>query len=380
MDIQRTIYEELKSRVTPNKVVVLVGPRRVGKTHLLQKLIEEWKKTERILFVNGEERETQDAFSVQSSVGLKTAIGDHTLLIIDEAHYIPQVGLNLKIMVDQIPGIKIIVSGSASLWLAHDIGEPLVGRKTTIPLFPVSAKEYLAARDYVQYMGAREDHLIYGGYPQALAASDHTQKQHVLLDLIDSVLLKDILALERVKGAKPIRDLLTLVAYQIGQEVSLTELGRALNLNRGTVARYLDLLQQTYILVHIGGYSRNLRKEVTKNSRYYFYDNGVRNAVINNFNPINLRNDIGQLWENYIVMERLKKQGREPLYGNNYFWRTWDKKEVDWVEMRDGKLYGYEITWGKQKKSRSKVAWLASYPNEAEFEVINQENYLEFIT
>lgn len=379
MDIKRTIYHRLKKEVAPNKVVALVGPRRVGKTYLLTKLAKEWKRKESILYLTGEQRSVQDAFSVQTVEGLASAIGDHTLVVIDEAQYIPHVGLNLKIIVDQIPGIKVIVSGSSSLSLAHDIGEPLVGRKTTLQLYSISAAELLEATNAVEFRSMRDDLLIYGAYPQVITAAAHTKKQRFLLDLVDSVLLKDILMLEKVKGAKPIRDLLSLVAYQIGQEVSLSELASALNLNRGTVGRYLDLLEQSFVLVNVRGFSRNLRKEVTKNSRYYFYDSGVRNAVINNFNPLHLRNDIGQLWENYVVMERLKKQTYRNVYANNYFWRTWDKKEIDWVEERDGKLFGYEITWGKQKKSRSKTAWLSSYPKEAEFALVNRENYFEFI-
>lgn len=379
MDIKRTIYHQLKACIAPNNVVVLLGPRRVGKTHLLRKLAKEWKQKEAILYLTGEQRSVQDAFSVQSVEGLTAAIGDHTLLIIDEAQYIPQVGLNLKIIVDQVPGIKVIVSGSASLSLAHDIGEPLVGRKITLQLYPISASELIDATNALTFGSMRDDLLIYGAYPQSINERAHTKKQRFLLDLIDSVLLKDILMLEKVKGAKPIRDLLSLVAYQVGQEVSFTELASALNLNRGTVSRYLDLLEQSFVLVNIRGFSRNLRKEVTKNSRYYFYDTGVRNAVINNFNPLHLRNDVGQLWENYVVMERLKKQTYQNMYANNYFWRTWDKKEIDWVEMRDGKLFGYEITWGKKEKSRSKIAWLSAYPKEAEFAVVNRENYMEFI-
>lgn len=203
------------------------------------------------------------------------------------------------------------------------------------------------------------------------------KKVEYLSELVDSYLYRDILEIEDIRNPKKIRDLLTLLAFQIGREVSLNELANNLDLHADTVFRYLDLLEKSFVLVNVRGFSRNLRKEVSKTSRYYFYDNGVRNALINNFNPLSLRNDIGELWENYIVMERIKKQSYETIYSNNYFWRTYDQKEIDWVEERDGKIFGFEIKWGG-KIPKVPTLWKKTYPN-SEYEIINKDNYLKFI-
>ncbi|KKS79212.1 MAG: hypothetical protein UV54_C0039G0011, partial [Candidatus Beckwithbacteria bacterium GW2011_GWA2_43_10] len=242
---------------------------------------------------------------------LKNYLGETSLLIIDEAHKIPDIGLNLKIIVDQIKPIKIIATGSASFDLAQKVGEPLTGRKNTQLLYPVSTAEIINnfGSDYQRSM--LEDQLIFGGYPEVIVSRSTKQKSNYLKELLDSYLLRDTLAFGNVKQPKKIIDLLSLLAFQIGSEVSLTELAKSLELNRGTVERYLDLLEKSFVLINIRGFSRNLRKEVTKNSRYYFYDNGVRNVLINNFNSLKMRNDIGALWENYLVIERIKKQTRQ---------------------------------------------------------------------
>lgn len=377
MTIKRQAYNLVCKKLQKNKVILLYGPRRVGKTTLLEEIIDNLKNKEKIKFVNGEILIIQKDLSSQSIVKLKEFIGDASLLIIDEAQKIPNIGLNLKIIVDHIPGIKIIASGSASFALSQKVGEPLTGRKKTVYLYPVSAKELINTKDKMYYEEIRDSHIIFGGYPELFKLNTKEKKQEYLQELLDSYLLRDILEIERVKNPKKIRDLLALLAFQIGKEVSLSELSNNLDLHIDTIYRYLDLLEKSFIIVNIRGFSRNLRKEIIKTSRYYFYDNGVRNALINNFNPFNLRNDVGELWENFIVMERLKKQAYKPIFANNYFWRTYDQKEIDFVEERDGKLFGYEIKWGDKKYKEPKL-WKQTYEN-AEFKVINQKNYLEFI-
>lgn len=379
MDIQRQIFNRIKESLKPNKVVVVYGPRRVGKTYLLEKLANELKDKEIIKFDTGENKFTQDYLSSQSTERLKEYLGASTLLIIDEAQKIPNIGLNLKLIVDQIPNIKVLVSGSSPFDLSQQIGEPLTGRKTTLKLFPVSAKEIVEnfGLDYQESL--LPQNLIFGSFPEVLVSKEQAQKEKYLKELLDSYLLKDLLALEGVKKSKKFIDLLTLLAFQIGQEVSLSELGNNLDLHRNTVYKYLDLLEKAFVVINIRGFSRNLRKEVTKNSRYYFYDNGIRNALINNFNPLNLRNDVGMLWENYIVLERLKKQEYQDIFANNFFWRTYDQKEIDWVEMREGKLLGFEISY--QPKGVSKAVrdeWLKTYP-EGTLSLVDKENYLNFI-
>jgi len=377
MIIKRQAYNLIQEKLQKNKVILLYGPRRVGKTTLLKKIISNLKDKEKIKFVNGETAIIQGELSSQSILKLKEFIGNSSLLIVDEAQKVPNIGLNLKIIVDNIPDIKVIASGSASFALAQKVGEPLTGRKKTIHLYPVSAKELIDTEDLLFYQEMRDNCMIFGGYPELFQLKTKEKKQEYLGELIDSYLFRDILEIENVKNPKKIRDLLSLLAFQIGKEVSLTELANALDLHIDTVYRYLDLMEKSFIIINIKGFSRNLRKEITKTSRYYFYDNGVRNALINNFNSFNLRNDVGELWENFIVMERLKKQAYKPIYANNYFWRTYDQKEIDWVEEREGKLFGYEIKWNVKKYKEPKL-WRQTYKN-AEFKVINRDNYLEFI-
>lgn len=378
MILERDAYSLIKGKLRKGRVVVLYGPRRVGKTFLLETLNKEMAGKEKILFLNGESRVAQENLTIKSPEQIKRYIGDASLLILDEAQRVPEIGLNLKIIVDTMPELKVIASGSASFELAQKVGEPLTGRKTTIILYPVAAKEIIKTKNTDYYRSILDHNLVMGGYPELFSLSGEDDQFEYLHELVDSYLLKDILEIERVKSSKKLRDLLILIAFQIGKEVSLSELGSNLDLHKDTVGRYLDLLEKSFVILNIRGFSRNLRKEVTKNSRYYFYDNGIRNALVNNFNPLHLRDDVGMLWENYIVMERIKKQRYDGILSNNYFWRTYDRKEIDFIEERGGRLYGYEIKWGKKRLGIPKD-WLNTY-NNAEYTVIDKTNFLEFIT
>lgn len=377
MNIKREIFDKILLKLEKNKVVILYGPRRTGKTTIINELSEIIEKKEKVKKINGDLSIIQNEFSAQSLENFKNLIGDAKVLIIDEAQRIENIGLSLKIIVDNIKDIKIIATGSASLDLLQKVGEPLTGRKKTMHLFPISAKEIIDTKDIIYYKENLENFLIYGTYPELFNISSNDEKKEYLLELTDSYLFKDILELEQVKNSKKLRDLLTLIAFQIGKEVSLNELANSLDIHVATVSKYLDLLEKSFILINLRGFSRNLRKEVTKTSRYYFYDLGIRNAIINNFNPINLRDDIGGLWENYIIIERIKRQSYKPIHANNYFWRTYDKQEIDFIEERGGKLYGFEIKWG-DKMAKVPVAWKGQYKN-SEFEVINNKNFLDFI-
>lgn len=370
------IYDDLGKYLKKNKVLVLYGPRRVGKTTLLTNFLSKTKLKYRL--DNGDDSSIQEILSSQSFQLIKEYAHGYELIAIDEAQRIPNVGLGLKILVDQVPGIKIIVTGSASLDLSYKVGEPLVGRKLTYKLYPVSQKELVSENTPFDLRQKKEQFLIFGSYPEVLEAQSGSEKEKILTDIVNSYLLKDILELERVKGSKFLYNLLKLLALQIGNEVSLNELSTNLGIDRKTVERYLDLFEQAFIIYNLRGFSKNLRKEVTKKGKYYFLDNGVRNAIISNFNTLDKRADVGALWENFVVTERLKKQEYEPIYASNYFWRTWDKKEIDWIEMREGKLFGYEIKWGKETKSKAKKTWLETY-KEGEFGIVNQENYLDFV-
>lgn len=374
MYIPQIQLEHLKSLVIPGKVVVIHGPRRVGKTTLLKKYLEGEKN---YLFVTGEDIFVRDFLSSGSVDQLKDFIGTKELLVVDEAQYIPMIGLNLKLIVDHLPHVKVIATGSSTFDLAKQVGEPLTGRKYVLKMFPISQIELNHLENTAQVKAQLESRLIYGSYPEVITHRNDLDKQEYLHELVSSYLLKDILAFEGVKKSKKLIDLLILLAFQIGKEVSHSELGIQLSMSKATVEKYLDLLEQVFVLVNIRGFSRNLRKEVTKTSRYYFCDIGIRNMLINNFNPIKRRDDIGLIWENYLVMERIKKQQYKRIWSNNFFWRTYDQKELDWIEEREGKLFGYEFKWADTVVKAPKL-WLETYPD-ALFECINQDNYLKFI-
>lgn len=378
MFIPREHLKNLQKMVRPNKAVSIFGSRRVGKTTLIKEYLKTIEKDEKALFLTGDEIDTQKALSSQSIVKLKNFLGNINLLVIDEAQMIPNVGINLKLIVDHIEGIKVITTGSSSFDLNKKIGEPLTGRKTSLKLFPLAQMELNKTEKGTETISNLENRLIYGAYPQTIVAKSNDKRKELLNEIISSYLIKDILELENIRNSKKIRQLLELLAWQIGNEVSLSELGNQLDLSKNTVEKYLDLLEQVFVIVNVRGFSRNLRKEVTKTSKYYFLDNGIRNGLINSFNLLSLRDDVGRLWENYIITERIKKQEYRRIFSNNYFWRTYEKKEIDWIEEREGKLFGYEIKWG-DKKINAPRDWSQTYKN-SEFHIINKENYMGFIS
>lgn len=375
MTVKRYIEDQILQYCQLGKVIVIYGPRQVGKTTLLKQL--EGRIKNKIFSVSGEDRDVQKWLGSQSIAQLKIFVGDTETLIIDEAQHIPQIGLNLKIMVDNLPNLQIIASGSSSFELANQFGEPLVGRKWQFTLLPFAQLELSPSENIITTKNNLPLRLIYGSYPEVTTTSNLPNKKELLNSILDNHLFKDLLALENIRHSDKLFSLLKLLAFQIGQEVSLRELSVNLGLSVATVERYLDLLEKVFIIQRVGAFSRNLRKEIAKSSRYYFIDNGVRNSIISNFNDLDTRNDVGQLWENYLFMERLKKRLYQKIYANVYFRRTYDKKEIDLVEERDGILYGYEFKW-KETRAKAAKEWLATYSN-AKFLVINQENYLDFI-
>ena len=369
-------YEHLEKYLGSNKVLIIYGPRRVGKTVLLQNFLS--KTGLKYKLDSGDDLSIQELFNSQSIEKITRYAEGYQLIAIDEAQRVPNIGLGLKILVDNVPGVKVIVTGSASFELSNKIGEPLTGRNITLILYPMAQLELLHHFNKSELEAKKEEFLIFGSYPEVLNLPTEGKKTAYLKEIVNSYLLKDILALEQVKAPKLLLDLLRLLAFQVGSEVSLSELSSSLGIDVKTVARYLDLLEKGFVLLNIRGFSRNLRKEVNKKSKYYFWDNGVRNAVILNFNDLNMRDDVGKLWENFLAVERLKKQSYKKIFATNYFWRTWDQKEVDWVEERGGKLYGYEFKYAKGKIKMPKD-FLNAYQG-SKFQVISSDNYLEFIT
>lgn len=375
--IQRVVLKQLETKVLPNKVLLLLGARRVGKTELIKTYLENIPK-EDYLQLNGEDVQDANLLQERSVANYKRLLTNIKLLVIDEAQNIPEIGLILKLIVDSIDGIKVIATGSSVFDLSNTLGEPLVGRKNTIYLFPLAQMEFSATENFKETTENLEKRLLFGGYPELEQYEKWQEKSEYLFEIINSYLLKDILVFDGIKNADKIFALLRLIAFQVGKEVSLQELGTQLQLSKNTVEKYLDLLSKVFILFKVEGFSKNLRKEITKTSRWYFHDNGIRNGIINNFNRLENRTDVGDLWENYLVSERIKRQNYHKIVTNNYFWRTYDQQELDWLEEKAENLAGFEFKWNERKKTKIPTAFAKAYP-EATFEVINKQNYLDFI-
>ncbi len=377
MLIQRDLLPQIQSAITPGKAIILYGPRQVGKTTLVTQLVA--TTTLRYRLINADELVYREALASQSQQVLGDLLGNAQLLVIDEAQRVPGIGLNLKILVDSFPHAAVIATGSASFDLASQVAEPLTGRSLTFTLYPVSYGELRQTLGAFEARHQLDRWLIWGGYPAIATTEQAALRERLLGELVGAYLYRDILQLDGVRRAEKIVDLLRLLAFQIGQEVSLTELASSLAINRATVERYLDLLEKVFVIFKVRGFSRNLRKEVSKNPRYYFFDNGVRNTLIQNFNPLPLRNDIGQLWENFLMVERRKANEVVGRSANRYFWRTYDQKEIDYVEERGGVLYGFEFKWQGEMKPATRWEFLEAYPN-AVLETVTRENFEPFVT
>lgn len=369
-------YEPLDRHLAPNKVLVIFGPRRVGKTTMLQNYLKQTPLKYKL--DSGDNIRTQQILSSQDFGQILGYAEGYELLAIDEAQNIPNIGMGLKILVDQIPGIHIIVTGSSSFELAGQVGEPLTGRKLSFSLYPMAQSELLSVYNRFELKEKLADFLVLGMYPEVLLASTRNQRIEIISEIANAYLLKDILALDRIRNSRTLLDLLKLLAFQVGSEVAITELATQLGIDVKTVKRYLDLLEKSFVIYRVNGFSRNLRQEVTNKSKYYFLDNGIRNAVIAQFNGLDQRNDLGALWENFIFIERLKYRTYMPLFANVYFWRTYQQQEIDLVEEHSGKLFGYEFKWSAGRPVRAPSLWSETYPD-SEFLVVHPENYLEFV-
>jgi uncharacterized protein len=379
MKVKRILLPLLSQTVRIGKVTILYGPRQVGKTTLISDFLALPETTSLQRFINADELVYREALASQDRQRLGELLGENQLLAIDEAQRVPNIGINLKILVDSYPQAAFIATGSASFELANQISEPLTGRTLTYYLYPVS---YLEIRNTLGAFEAKsqlERWMIWGGYPAILVTEAVQLREKLLSELVGSYPYRDLLELEGLRRADKLVDLLRLLAFQIGNEVSLTELAANLALNRETVERYLDLLEKVFVIFKVRGFSRNLRKEISKTSRYYFYDNGVRNSLIQNFNPLQLRNDVGQLWENFLMVERRKAINYSGRTANSYFWRTYDQKEIDYIEESGGRLSGFEFKWKGEVRKAVRREFMETYPG-SEVMTITPENFEAFVT
>lgn len=378
MKIKRWLEDKILTQLDESsKGIVIYGPRQAGKTTLVNDILA--KKHWKTLILNGDRR--GNWWSVITSRELpkiKLMIEGYQALFVDEAQRIPEIGLSLKIILDEFPDLKVIVTGSSSLDLASRISEPLTGRIYTQRLYPISFAELEKMNTPFELQEGLEERMIYGSYPELFSLSDAQAKTEYLSNLTDNYLYKDLLEFGGIRNSNKIRDLLKLLAFQVGSQVSVSELANNLGLSRMAVDRYIDLLEKSYVIFRLGGFSRNLRKEVFKMNKIYFYDLGVRNTIIGNLNFLENRDDVGGIWENFLMIERIKRQEYTNKLYSRYFWRLSSGPEVDLIEEEAGKLAGFEFKY-THKRVRPPKSWLESYQNST-YQVIDRDNYLEFIT
>lgn len=375
------IRRELLSKVVDdlqvnNKGVVIYGARQVGKTTLVNEVLSSLGL--KTLYLNGDQQGYwYEALISRDLSKITLLVSGYQALFVDEAQRIPEIGLGLKIILDNFPHVKVIVTGSSSLDLASKISEPLTGRVYSHRLYPISQTELSKIQTPYEMKNNLEERLIFGSYPGLFSLPGLEAKGEYLRSLTDAYLYKDLLEFGDIRNSTKIRDLLKLLAFQIGSQVSLTELGKSLELHRTTVERYIDLLEKSFIIFRLHGFSRNLRKEVTKMDKIYFYDVGIRNAIIGNLNFINNRDDMGKIWENFLLAERIKKKDYQGALYSNYFWRLSSGAELDLVEEENGQLSGFEFKFSR-KLVNSPVSWKETYP-EADFTLVNRDNYNLFV-
>lgn len=375
MKIKRSLFLILRKEFsTTDKVVILYGARQTGKTTLSNDLLKSING--KILKVNADEEKYLDILSSRDLEKIKLLTGGYNVLFIDEAQRINNIGINLKIIHDGIPDLKLLVTGSSSFDLANQIREPLTGRTSTYKLFPISLKELNESHNVFELQNRLEEFMVYGMYPDLFNYNSYERKEKYLRELAGAYLYKDIFEISQIRNISKIRDLLRLLAFQIGSEVSINELANSLGLSQETVNSYIDLLEKSFIVFRLSGFSRNLRKEITKRDKIFFWDLGIRNTLIDNLSSLNKRNDIGALWENFIVAERMKYLAYNEIFTSSYFWRTYTGAELDYVEEHNGELFAYEIKYKKPKLKAPKT-WVDNYSSN--YKCITLDNFWEFV-
>ena len=372
--IERKLLQTIREHLGKGRALIIVGPRQVGKTTLLQTLTRQSDTP--ALFLNCDEPDIREQLADATSTELRQMIGDHRLVMVDEAQRVRNIGLTLKLITDNLVDVQLIVSGSSALELADEISEPLTGRKYEYGLFPLSFAELVANHGLMAEKRLLETRLLYGSYPEIVTHPADARAR--LVELSSGYLYKDIFNYQEVRRPELLQNLLRALSLQVGNQVSHHELGQTVGANAQTVQRYIDLLEKTMVVFRLGAFSRNLRNEIRKSSKIYFYDNGVRNAAIANFAALDMRTDAGALWENYLVSERMKANHYGGRWCNCYFWRTTSHQEMGYLEEADGLLSAWEFKWGRKTKVRPPASFAKAYPDHR-FEAINRENYAKFL-
>ena len=372
--IQRTILEQIKNSLFKGKTILLLGPRQSGKTTLLEMLSEEIN--EKVLLLDCDEPDIRKELTDASSTQLRQRTGNARVVMIDEAQRIKNIGITLKLFHDKIKDVQLIVTGSSALELTGETSEPLTGRKFEYFLFPISTEEMISDTDLTTEKRLLKSRLLYGMYPGVIIEPGNERK--ILNNLAGSYLYKDIFAFQDVRKPEIIESLIEALALQIGSEVSYNELAGLLGIDQLTVRRYIDLLEKVFILFRLRSFSRNVRNELKQSRKIYFYDNGIRNAVLSNFSDIDLRTDKGALWENFLVSERFKLLNNHQIFSNTYFWRTTQQQEIDYIEERDGRISAYEFKWNQNAKKKIPLTFIKAYP-ESITELITSDNYIDFL-
>ena len=373
---KREIYGMIKERFFKKKAIILVGPRQTGKTTLLKKILDEFTQFG-TLFLNCDEPDTLKKLENATSTELKNVIGDKKIVVIDEAQRIENIGITLKLIFDNIPDVQLLVSGSSAFDLRNRINEPLTGRKFEFTLYPFSTVELIENSSVLEEERLLKQRMVFGMYPDIV--NNPSNAQEILFELCNSYLFKDILAYKDVRNPSALSKLLTALALQLGNEVSSHELGNIVGMKSETVENYMELLEKVFVIFRLRSFSRNIRNELKKSQKVYFYDNGIRNALIQNFNSLDLRTDIGALWENFMVSERKKHIDYERILCNSYFWRTHAQQEIDYIEERGGILHAFEFKYNSKKQAKIPASFASNYP-EHKFECINHQNYIDFLS
>ena len=372
---KRELYQIVLDQCFKGKAIVLWGARQVGKTTLLKSVIKE--QLAEVLYLNCDEPQTVSALSNRNLRELQLLVGENKFIVIDEAQKVDNIGLILKLIVDNISGVQVIATGSSAFELRNRLNEPLTGRKFEYYMYPISTNEIYKSTGYMDVKRLLETRLIFGSYPDVL--SNEGDAQQLLLSLTDSYLYKDVLAMDNVRKPGLLNRLLQALAFQVGSEVSYNELAQTIGSDNKTVERYVDLLEKCFVIFRLNGLTRNLRNELKKAKKIYFYDNGVRNAVIQQFAPLSIRNDVGQLWENFFISERIKRNHYTGHYCNTYFWRTKAQQEIDYVEECDGSMTAFEMKWNPNKgKTAFPNSFLDAYTIK-ETVVVTPDNYLDWL-